>query len=184
MNSSSLRIIVSVHLAVVVAACSSSPGTSQSSDGTAPSATGVSPDSFCKKTCIDDDYGRCMAFATRFSDAFLVAYEACGDNPSCIQPKLDAAQRTARQGTFAAAYCAKCDGSSSCASTFWQEGNPGAGVLQMSDARLDDVTAKCLAGGVADAGAQSLGCRADFDLCVLPFLEQDVENATICHARG
>ena len=91
MKSLGLLSFVSIVILTSLAGCSSSAdsGASSSVDGTSP--TGTTPDGFCAKKCIADDRDKCVAFAGRFSDAFLAAFEQCGDNPGCLQPKLDAA---------------------------------------------------------------------------------------------
>ena len=169
-------------LVVAIAACGTKSGTSQSSDATEPSATGTAPEAFCEKNCIPDDHDRCMQFATRFSDAFLAAFESCGDVTACIEAKLDAAPRTDRETKFATDYCATCGGGASCAAGFYQHDQPGGALAALSDARLDDIEQKCLSTLKNDAGG-GLGadlCAVDFDTCVIPFLEQDAQTGTIC----
>lgn len=168
-----------------VAGCSSSAdsGTSSNVDGTSP--TGTTPDGFCAKKCIADDRDKCVAFAGRFSDAFLAAFEACGDNPACLQPKLDAAPKTERQEKLATDYCAKCAGGAlgvdpaTCASTFFGDDGPGSAVMSFSDARLDGVEEKCFA-----QLKPGLACELTFRTCVLPILQEDLGNATlVCRQR-
>ena len=160
---------------VSLAACSSSAesGSSSSIDGTSP--TGKTPDGFCAKKCIEADRDKCVAFAGRFSDAFLAAFEQCGDNPACIEPKVDAAPKTERQKKLAADYCAICECDEA---AFYAERGAGAPIKSLSDARLDTVEEKCF----ADL-KPGLTCDLHFTTCIIPVLQEDLENATlVCRA--
>jgi hypothetical protein len=174
--------------AALAAACSSS-GTSQSSDSTVPadSATGASPEGFCGRQCIADDHDRCIAFANRFSDAFLAAYEVCGDDPKCIEPRLDAAARTPRQLRFAGDYCKACeDGAAACVDAFFVHDHPGGTLAQLSDARLDVVDQTCMGKITAETGAaglKKLTCNLDLTTCELPILEEDTKSTAICRKK-
>jgi hypothetical protein len=184
MKSFTLFSSVSLVVVGVLAGCSSADsGASRDVDGTSP--TGTTPDGFCAKKCIADDRDKCVAFAGRFSDAFLAAFDSCGDNPACVQPKLDAAPKTERQEQLAADYCAKCAGGigapdpETCASTFFGDGGPGAAVLSFSDARLDGVEEKCFA-----ELKPGLACELTFRTCVLPLLREDLADTTlVCRQR-
>lgn len=163
----------------LVACSSSNEGTSTSSDATSP--TGTTPDGFCAKKCIAEDRDRCVDFAGRFSDAFLAAFDACGDNPKCLQPKLTSAPKTERQEKLAADYCARCAGSvtsedpETCAAKFFTDDGPGEAVLSFSDARLDGVEDKCF----ADL-KPGLACDLSFRTCVLPLLSEDLGATLVC----
>lgn len=185
---------LSVHLAFIVAssalvfACSSAGGTASSTDATTGgSATGVTAEAFCASECIDADHDRCMTVATRFSDAFLAAFRACGDDPKCVQPRLDAAARTPAQDRFAADYCKACAGDVACVTTFWQHDKPGGSLAQLSDARLEEVGSTCLGKLASDAGSgdelQGALCQITFTQCALPLLQEDLKNTAICRKR-
>lgn len=175
MNSSSLFSFVSVAvLVLVLSACGSAdPGSSTSVDGTSP--TGITPDGFCAKKCIADDRDACVAFAGRFSDAFLAAFDSCGDDPGCLEPKLDAAPKTERQEKLAADFCARCECESG---SFFAKGGPGSAVQSFSDARLDAVERECF----ADL-RPGLACELSFRTCVLPLLQEDLGATLVCRAR-
>ncbi|HEY8073974.1 MAG TPA: hypothetical protein VIF62_07690 [Labilithrix sp.] len=179
-----MRPLYFASFSLLALACSSKPGASQSSDGTDPSTTGTSPEAFCEQECIPDDHDKCMQFATRFSDAFLAAFEQCGDNPACVEPRLDAAPRTDRETKFANDYCAVCGGGNACAASFFQHDQPGGSVAQLSDARLDEVEQKCFPSlSPADGGIGAALCQADFATCVIPFLEEDVKTTVVCRQQ-
>jgi hypothetical protein len=175
--------LLSFAVIATLAACTSSAdsGTASNVDGTSP--TGTTPDGFCAKKCISDDRDECVAFAARFSDAFLAAFEACGDNPACLQPKLDAAPKTERQERLAAEYCAKCAGGiggedpATCPGTFFGADGPGASIEPFSDARLDGVEEKCIA-----ASKPGLACKLSFVTCLLPLVEEDLGARLVCRA--
>jgi hypothetical protein len=169
----------------LLAGCSSSSSDSGArSDVAGTSPTGTTPDGFCAKKCIAEDRDECVAFAGRFSDAFLAAFETCGDDPSCLQPKLDAAPKTERQSALASDYCAKCAGGltgedpSTCAAEFWTKDGPGAAAASFSDARLDGVEEKCF----ADL-KPGLACELSFRTCVLPLLQEDLGATLVCRTR-
>lgn len=174
--------LLSFVLVLVTGCSSSADGTSTDVAGTSP--TGTTPDGFCAKKCISDDRDKCVAFAGRFSDAFLAAFDACGDNPACLQPKLDAAPRTERQEQLASDYCAKCAGGikgddpATCATTFWSKDGPGSAVASFSDARLDGVEEKCFA-----QLKPGLACELTFRTCVLPLLQEDLGATLVCRQR-
>jgi hypothetical protein len=173
MKSSSLFSFASFLVVGVVAGCSSAdPGASSDVDGTSP--TGTTPDGFCAKKCIPEDRDKCVAFAGRFSDAFLAAFDACGDNPGCLQPKLDAAPKTERQEKLASDFCAKCG----CSTPFYAEGGAGASIQSFSDARLDGVEEKCF-----PELKEGLTCELTFATCVIPLLEEDLGATLICRQR-
>jgi len=160
---------------IVLIGCSSAPesGTSSDADGTSP--TGTTPSGFCAKKCISEDRDKCLAFAGRFSDAFLEAFETCGDNPGCIEPKLDAAPKTARQEKLADDFCAKCECDSA---KFFDEGEAGSTLLSFSDARLDAVEEKCF-----PRLKSGLTCGLSFGTCVIDFLKEDLGASVVCRAR-
>lgn len=166
---------VSLVIIGSIAGCSSSAdsGASRSVDGTSP--TGTTPDGFCAKKCIPDDRDKCVAFAGRFSDAFLAAFEKCGDNPACLEPKIDAAPKTERQQKLAADYCALCECDPS---AFYAERGAGAPIESLSDARLDAVEEKCF----ADL-KPGLTCDLTFTTCIIPVLQEDLAIAQlVCRA--
>jgi hypothetical protein len=182
----SYRLYSAIFASFALVACSSAGGSSQSSDGTnGGSATGVSPEAFCDSQCIDADHDACMTFATRFSDAFLAAFEACGDDPGCIQPRLDAAKRTPSQDRFASAYCKACDDADACLQTFWQHDQAGGPLAQLSDARLGVVSDTCLSKLDASGGAGmgKLTCELSLTQCELPILQEDLKNTAVCRKR-
>jgi len=120
--------------------------------------------------------------------AFLAAFEVCGDNPKCIEPRLDAASRTPRQARFASDYCKACEGNAqTCVDSFFLHDKPGGSLAQMSDARLDVVDQTCMGKIESDdggaGGLKKLTCSLDLTTCELPILEQDAKNTTICRKK-
>jgi hypothetical protein len=165
-------------------ACSGADRNDTSTSSNATSPTGTTPDGFCAKKCISEDRDECVAFAGRFSDAFLAAFDACGDDPACLEPKLDAAPKTERQQKLAADYCAVCSSSvgapdpTTCAAAFFGTDGPGAAVESFSDARLDGVEAKCF-----PELKPGLACELSFRTCVLPLLQEDLGATLVCRQR-
>lgn len=164
--------------------CSGADGAGTSTSANATSPTGTTPDGFCAKKCIAEDRDRCVDFAGRFSDAFLAAFDACGDDPACLQPKLTAAPKTPRQDKLASDYCSRCAGGvagpdpETCATTFFGDRGPGEAVLSFSDARLDAVEEKCFEGL-----KPGLACELTFRTCVLPILREDLGATLVCRQR-
>lgn len=171
------RLLLAAPFVLVAVACGGTNGeTSQSSDPN-------SPESFCSRQCIPEDQDRCQAFTSRFNGAFLSAFEACGDNPKCIEPKLDAAARTDRQNKLAADYCAQCSPSSaeSCATKFFVHDQSGGPIASLSDSRLDQIADGCLP---KLEGQSTLTCELEWTTCVLPFLQEDLKgDGVICRQR-
>lgn len=170
-------------LSFALVACSSSnDGMSTSTSATSP--TGTTPDGFCAKKCIEEDRDRCVAFAGRFSDAFLAAFDACGDDPACLQPRLASAPKTERQERLASDFCARCAGSvtsddpATCAAKFFADGGAGEAVLSFSDARLDGVEEECFPNL-----RPGLACELSFRTCVLPLLQEDLGATLVCRQR-
>jgi hypothetical protein len=135
------------------------------------------PGTFCSRTCIAADQARCEAWAADYSDAFLSAFETCGDNPACITPLLEAAPVNERQQAFAKAYCAPCTDVStpSCVDDFWKPDGPGDTLRWLSDARLDAVEAECLPELAKNAGSMmaSTLCGLSFSTCKLRTMKLD-----------
>jgi hypothetical protein len=179
----SLSFFSTFPLFLLLACGSADPnGTATTSNATSP--TGITPDGYCAKTCIAEDREKCLAFAGRFSDAFLAAFDTCGDDPACLQPKLDAAPKTERQKKLAADFCAICatgpaaPDPAACASDFFGESGPGSAVESFSDARLDGVEEKCFA-----ELKPGLACELTFRTCVLPLLQEDLGATLVCRQR-
>ena len=159
-----------------------------SGDGSSGGGTGTGapdPKTFCDRTCIAADQPRCDDWAADHSDAFIAAFETCGDNPACITPLLESAPVNERQALFAKAYCTPCSDvtTPSCVDDFWKADGPGDTLRWASDARLDDIEAQCFPELAKNAGklTASVMCGLSFSTCKLGVLQQ--EATVVCRTQ-
>ena len=174
-------IVISAVCALLVACggsadsgtASSSSGGATSSDGTSPAP--ADPKGFCARKCIEADLATCETWAKDFSGAFLSAYEACGDTPACLKPKLQEAPLTERQSRFAEDYCKPCGGESdpACVDRFWSEDGPGENLRMFSDAKLDEIDTTCLPALAKNEGSLMAKemCALSMSTCTIDFLK-------------
>jgi len=190
--------IVIGGVAMLLAACSgttggggSEPGGSgngassgaTASDGTTPAPSDAG--GFCARQCIEADQPACESWAKDLSDAFLLAFEACGDDPACIDPKLQAAALTDRQRRLADDYCEPCGGTSdpTCVDRFWTEDGPGDTLRMFSDEKLDEVESTCFPALSKNKGSLMAKemCALSLSTCTLDFLKE--LGTVVCRTR-
>lgn len=194
-----LRLVPSSFAAVLLAgaaatssaACTiDAPG---AADGTPRSATPVDvpadatvAESYCTRTCLAADVDNCLGWASNHSDAFLRAYETCGNDVACLELEVTPAPRTAAATELARTYCARCadpGGTEACVAGFY-DGQTGAGwaPLVYADAKLDEIGATCFADREEGKGSSLTLplCQMDLNQCLKDRLPS---TRVICRPR-
>lgn len=128
-----------------------------------------------------------MAWASQKSPAYVEAYAECGDQPSCLTTKLNEAGPDADHRVYAKDYCAACP-HEGCEETFFDEGNPGALLLDRGGAGLDALRERCLT--EIEAAEQSgvfggLACGSTHSLCSAQLTLDELKdnNGVLCRAK-